>query len=363
MGRFKVLLLTKYGRLGASSRMRSIQYAPYAGDAGYELSWQALLGDRLLSKRYAKGKYGIASLIHAYRARIFLLFGHKAFDVIWIEKEALPWWPVSIELLLLSGTPYVLDYDDAVFHSYDMHKSWAVRKLFGSRLDRLMSKAALVTAGNSYLAQRAIDAGAPWVEVLPTVIDLDRYPIRRQSEMDLNSGVSYVPRIVWIGSPSTAHYLDLLRETLLRLAKHTPFVLRVIGASGVDVPGVEVETVAWTEDTEVDSISSCAVGIMPLEDSPWEKGKCGYKLIQYMACSLPVVASAVGANVEIVEDGKNGYLVRSTDEWVVALRTLLESPGLRAEMGKAGRARVEENYCLQKTGPRLVELLRVASKK
>ena len=226
-----------------------------------------------------------------------------------------------------------------------------------------MSKAALVVGGNSYLAQRAIDAGATWVEVLPTVVNLDRYPIRSPLESSADSGALSVLRIVWIGSPSTAHYLDLLRETLKELATHTPFVLRVIGASEVSIPGVEVETIAWTEDTEVDSISSCAVGIMPLEDSPWEKGKCGYKLIQYMACSLPVVASAVGANVEIVEDGKNGYLVRSTDEWVVALRTLLESPRLRAEMGKAGRARVEENYCLQKTGPRLVELLRVASKK
>jgi glycosyltransferase involved in cell wall biosynthesis len=359
----RVLSLTKYGRLGASSRMRSIQYMPFSVRAGYEVVSQALLKDELLIKRYSTGNYGFASLIQAYLARATMLLERRSFDVIWIEKEALPWFPAAIELMLLSGVPYVLDYDDAVFHSYDMHQSRMVKKFFGSRLDRLMSKATLVTAGNRYLAQRAIDAGASWVEVLPTVVNLDRYPIRLYLQNCANSSVPSVLRIVWIGSPSTAHYLELLHEALKELATRMPFILRVIGASGVRIPGVIVETVEWTEDTEVDSISSCAIGIMPLENSPWEKGKCGYKLIQYMACSLPVVASAVGANIEIVEDGKNGYLVRSTDEWVVALRTLLESPGLRAEMGKAGRARVEENYCLQKTGPRLVELLRVASKK
>jgi glycosyltransferase involved in cell wall biosynthesis len=142
-----------------------------------------------------------------------------------------------------------------------------------------------------------------------------------------------------------------------------PFVLRVVGARGVDMPGVEIETVPWTEATEVDSIASCAVGVMPLEDSPWERGKCGYKLIQYMACGLPVVASAVGANVEIVQNEQNGFLVRSADEWVSALGTLLASPELRRRMGQAGRARVENQYCLQKTGPRLVELLRKASER
>lgn len=349
--------------MGASSRMRSIQYMPFYVSAGHEVISRELIKDELLSRRYKIGTYGVTSLVRAYADRVWLLLRRDSFNVICIEKEALPWWPVSIELMLLSGTPYVLDYDDAVFHSYDMHKSWAVRKLFGSRLDRLMSKAALVTAGNGYLAQRAIDAGAPWVEVLPTVVDLDRYPIRARSKMDPNSGESDVPRIVWIGSPSTAHYLDLLRETLMRLAMQTPFVLRVIGASDIDIPGVEIETVAWTEDTEVDSISSCVVGIMPLEDSPWEKGKCGYKLIQYMACSLPVVASAVGANVEIVKDGKSGYLANSTDEWVNALHTLLNSPKLRHAMGRAGRVLVEKKYCLQQTGPRLVKLLLAASKK
>lgn len=129
------------------------------------------------------------------------------------------------------------------------------------------------------------------------------------------------------------------------------------------MPGVDVEIVRWSEQTEVASMIDCAIGIMPLQDSPWERGKCGYKLIQYMACGLPVVASAVGANSEIVDDGIDGILVNWTDEWVSALGLLLNSPELRAEMGRAGRRRVEKDYCLQKSGPRLAELMFEASKK
>ncbi|RYF51618.1 MAG: glycosyltransferase [Cytophagaceae bacterium] len=353
----KVLSLTKYGRMGASSRMRSLQYQPYSAAAGYEVATNELIDDRMLSHRYQNGRYSLGSLLYSYVNRFLALLDRSNFDVLWIEKEALPWFPASIELILLRGVPYVIDYDDAVFHSYDLHRSVAVRKLFGNRLDRLMAKAALVTAGNKYLAKRAIDAGAKWVEVLPTVVDLERYP--RGSSASRGD----VLRIVWIGSPSTAHYLTLLREPLKQLAFRYPFVLRVIGAKEVDIPGVDIEYVVWSENSEVDSISSCAIGIMPLVDSPWERGKCGYKLIQYMACYLPVVASPVGANVDIVDDGVNGFLVASANDWVTALSDLLQSSELRVAMGDAGRARVEEKYCLQRTGPLLVELLRRVAEK
>jgi len=353
----KVLSLTKYGRMGASSRMRSLQYQPYSVSAGYDVTVSELITDQLLADRYQNGRYNFGPLIHAYAKRFSVMLNRRSFDVMWIEKEAMPWLPAIFELMLLRGVPYVIDYDDAVFHSYDLHKSCVVRQIFGDRLDRLMAKAALVTAGNSYLARRAINAGAPWVEVLPTVVDLERYP-----SAPIESPVD-VLRIVWIGSPSTAHYLHLLREPLKQLALKTRFVLRVIGAKDVDIPGVQVEYVAWSEDSEVSAISSCAIGIMPLIDSPWERGKCGYKLIQYMACHLPVVASAVGANIDIVAEGVNGFLVKHSDEWITALSKLFESAELRAAFGLAGRKRVEEKYCLQKTGPRLIELLRLVAEK
>jgi glycosyltransferase involved in cell wall biosynthesis len=212
-----------------------------------------------------------------------------------------------------------------------------------------MAKAALVVCGNAYLAQRATAAGAARVEQLPTVIDLSRYTLQSRPQA-VGNVQDPVPRIVWIGSPSTAKYLALLAEPLQVLAQTMPFVLRVVGAQFA-LPGVQVECVPWSEATEVADIAACDVGVMPLQDSAWERGKCGYKLIQYMACGLPVVASDVGVNGEIVQAGVNGYLARNNDEWLNALKALLSDAAVRHQFGLLGRQRVEDVYCIQKTGP------------
>jgi glycosyltransferase involved in cell wall biosynthesis len=317
-----------------------------------------MLNDQKLAGRYQTGRYEVIDLMSAYIGRIRALLSSRLFDVIWIEKEALQWFPLWLELLMLRGTPFVLDYDDAVFHNYDKHRSLLVRFFYGRRLDGLMAKATLVIAGNLYLAQRAQLAGARRVEIIPTVVDMSRYPlIRRAKASDLDN----LPRIVWIGSPATVHYLELLVDPLRVLAKRHPFVLRVIGGGQVDMPGVPVEFVQWTENSEVENIACCDVGIMPLKDSEWERGKCGYKLIQYMACSLPVVASPIGVNTEIVQHGGNGYLAKTSEDWVDALEALLSDSALRSRMGKVGRQAVEDKYCIQKTGLKMAELLKEAA--
>lgn len=354
----RLLAFTKYGALGASSRLRSLQYLPWFQSHGLKVVVQAMLHDDQLVGRYQHGQYAFRDLLFAYGARIKALLSRRFFDVLWIEKEALQWFPLWLELLMLRGTPFVLDYDDAVFHNYDKHRNPLVRFFYGRRLDGLMVKAALVIAGNSYLAQRAQQAGARRVEIIPTVIDLNRYPLTSRSKA---SAFDNLPRIVWIGSPATVHYLDLLADALRVLAKRQPFVLRVIGGGRFDMPGVPIEFVQWTESSEVENIACCDVGIMPLKDSLWERGKCGYKLIQYMACSLPVVASPIGVNTEIVQHGGNGYLANTTAEWVDALEALLSDSTLRSRMGKEGRQRVEAKYCIQKTGPIMAELLKEAA--
>ena len=350
----KLFVLARYDRLGASSRLRSMQFLPWLKRAGITCEVQALFSDEMLHTKYRTGRYGLLLTVDAYARRIWQLIHRHKFDLIYIEKEALPWLPVQIEKALLSGVPYALDFDDAVFHNYDLnHSAWA-RRLLGRRLDDLMSGARLVTVGNDYLGRRARDAGAPWVELVPTVIDLDRYSVEpRAPEPD------GVPRIVWIGSPSTIKYLADLGPALASLAQRRAFTLRVIGGE-LQMPGVDVECVEWSEDSEVRSISDCDVGIMPLTDSPWERGKCGYKLIQYMACSLPVVASPVGVNVQIVEEGVNGFLAGDSDTWITRLEQLLSDPAMRGNMGSIGRRKVETDYCVQRVAPRLISLLRKA---
>lgn len=353
-----ILTLTRYGPMGASSRLRQLQYLPILRCAGLNLKVQSLFSDDALLSKYQSGHYRGGDLFRIYLNRLAALRQHKEFDIFWVEKEALPWFPLCVETALLRGVPYVLDFDDAIFHNYDLHRSAAVRWFFGKRIDTLMANAVLVVTGNEYLAQRAKNAGAHWVEVVPTVIDLDRYTTSLYRH---ETHIIEPLCIVWIGSPSTARYLEVISKALQALSKRIPFLLKVIGAH-FHIPGVCIESVKWTEETEVEAISAGHIGVMPLIDSPWEQGKCGYKLIQYMACGLPVVASSVGVNSQIVDDGVNGFLASNDDEWELALMQLLTQSQLRKRMGMAGRAKVEDRYCIQKTGPQMAELLIKASK-
>jgi len=354
MSSTKALLLTRYGRMGASSRLRFMQFLPWLERAGVSCETQPFFSDAMLAARYAAGRYKRSTLLKSYGQRLLQMKRRRDFNLVWIEKEALPWLPASLERAFLRHVPYALDFDDALFHDYDLHGSALVRKTLGRRIDHLMAGARLVTAGNEYLAQRARDAGAKWVEIIPTVIDLDRYVPRQARPAVATTNVP--PRIVWIGSPSTAAYLKLLSEPLKALAGRLPFELHVIGAQ-IALDGINVKCIPWQEATEVDMIAECDIGIMPLKDSLWERGKCGYKLIQYMACGLPVVASPVGANMQIVQDGRNGFLAETGQQWEDALGKLLENASLRDEMGRIGRGRVESEYCVQQVAARLATLL------
>jgi glycosyltransferase involved in cell wall biosynthesis len=256
-----------------------------------------------------------------------------------------------LELLLLRGKPYVMDFDDAIFHDYDCHRFVWVRRIYGRRIDRLMAGARLVVAGNRYLADRALAAGAQRVEVLPTVVDLARYDAKQDYTP------AQKPRIVWVGSPSTTRYLRDLAESLSALAKRQAFTLRVIGGERLSLPGVDFESLPWSLDTEAAMIAECDIGIMPLENTPWEQGKCAYKLIQYMACGLPTVATPIGANREVVLENETGFFADTPAAWVEKLDVLLCDATLRQRLGQAGRLRVEADYCLQQTAPRLVRML------
>ena len=349
----KLLLLTRYSQLGASSRMRFLQFLPWFEQAGFRCTVAPFIDDVQLQKYYQGGRYGFFILLHIYWRRLWALVKSHKYELIWIEKEALPWLPAWFEVWLLRSGSYALDYDDAIFHNYDQHKTLWVRYLLGGRIDRLMMNSDLVLAGNAYLAQRASNAGAGLVEIIPTVIDLDRYTPKSASALATVKPL----RIVWIGSPYTMKFLAILHEPLIQLSQKFQFKFRVIAGSRIDLPGVDVEFVPWSAETEAASIQACDIGVMPLIDSDWERGKCGYKLIQYMACGLPVVASAVGANCEIVCDGENGFLVRSENGWADVLGKLLSDVTLRQQMGKEGRKQVESKYCVQKIAPRLIELL------
>lgn len=349
----KVLLLSRYDRLGASSRLRTMQYLPALADAGIDVEVAPLFDSGYLECLYS-GKSTVAMQTGAMLKRIKRLWASYRADLLWVEKEALPWVPWTVERFLLQRrVPIVSDHDDAIFHRYDMHGSGLVRRLLGQKIDKVMAASSLVVAGNSYLAERAVRAGARDVEIVPTVVDTQAYQVRSESD------VSGELRIGWIGTPGTwGQYMASMQPMLMDLAIAGNAKLRAIGAGRAPEPHPSLEVVEWSEESEVSQIQTLDVGIMPLDDTPWSRGKCGYKLIQYMACGLPVVASPVGVNSEIVEHGVNGFLASTENEWREALAVLLGDVELRRRMGEAGRKKVEREYSLQVYGPKVAAFLR-----
>jgi len=349
----KVLALTRYSRLGASSRLRTFQYVPFCAKLGVDIKIFPLLGDDYLGRFYEGNPLNWLEIFKSYFFRLKLLLTSNKYDLLWIEKELFPNLPAWFEQILNSlGIRYIVDYDDAIFHNYDSSRN-PFKRMLSEKIDKVMRAADVVICGNEYICEKAIIAGARKTEILPTVIDLERYKV-----LDVPLRNRLV--IGWIGSPYTVKYLNLVAPALQILAKEIPFQLRVIGADFA-IEGVNVECHPWREDLEVAHIHEFDVGIMPLPDSPFERGKCGYKLIQYMACGKPVVASPVGVNKKIVSNDV-GILALDKADWVKALRLLFLNRGDGITMGRQGRIVVEGKYCVQATSTRLVELFHEATK-
>ncbi|MDP2830257.1 MAG: glycosyltransferase family 4 protein [Sulfuricellaceae bacterium] len=350
-----VLLLSRYGNLGASSRIRSYQYLPYLREQGIEVTLAPLLPDDYLRDLYAGKRPAVIPILAAYVRRIGALMQRQKFDLLWVEYEIFPWLPGWLESLLLSkATPYLVDYDDAIFHRYDLHTQPLVRRLLGHKIDSVMRHASTVVVGSEYLRDHAIKAGARRVEMLPPSIDLARYPSPTPAQNEMFT-------IGWIGSPTTTRYLHRVHDLLADVCMHDKARVVLVGASDLGWQDVPHAIHPWSENTEVADIGGFDIGIMPLESGPWELGKCGYKLIQYMACGKPVVASPVGINTRIVEPGINGYLAETKHDWVQALTALMADAGSRRDMGAAGRTKVERDYTVQLNAPRLAAMLRTAA--
>lgn len=349
----RILLLSRYPRTGASSRLRSLQYLPYLRAHGLDVTVAPLFDDEYLAQLYGHSRRAPTKIAAVYGKRLLAMLAASSHDLIWIEKEIWPNLPAVAERLLhLLGKSYVVDYDDAVFHNYDLSGNALIRRLLGRKIDIVMRHSACVVAGNAYLAARAHAAGAPRIVQIPTVVDHTRYVPRTHSSHG---------RLVigWIGSPSTQKYVVGIRDVLRKVCNQHGARLMLVGATPQivdELGGMEVDVVPWKEESEADHIGQMDIGIMPLPNGPWEKGKCGYKLIQYMACAVPVVASPVGVNVQIVNDTGSGFLADSGTEWESALSQLLASAELRGAMGNSGRLAVENHYSLQVQAPILARI-------
>ncbi len=345
-----ILYFTKYSRKGASSRLRSYQYFPFLEKEGVKVVVKPLFDDVYIENLY-QGEKSKKNIIIAYLNRFLVLFNLKKFDRIIIEKELFPYLPSFFErLLFFLGKHYIVDYDDAIFHNYDLNTNRLIRFFLKNKIDNVMKYSQCVIAGNSYLANRAIKSGAKKVEIIPTVIDMDRYEV-------LNKGSNKNTIIGWIGSPSTLKYIKSIKPALQIIIEKYNLNVHIIGAKENLSLGDNIKYIEWTETSEVSEIQKFDIGIMPLENTPWELGKCSYKLIQYMGCGIPVIASPVGMNVEVVKDGWNGFLANDIEEWCSSIENLIKDKSLKRKLGGNGRNLVLNKFTVNKVFLQYKELI------
>ena len=347
----KVLGLALYGPLAASTRYRLGQYVPGLAEHGIDLRIQCLLGDVYLRRTFDGGSMPWLTMVRAGWERLRYLCGQGRYDAMMLHCELFPLMPAWVEHYLLRQ-PYIYDFDDAFYLKYRTGHLRLLGGALGRKFDSVIHEAAAVTAGNRVLTNFALQHN-PRSNFLPTVVDTNRYlPERRDRGRELVVG--------WIGSPSTAPYLAELVAPLSAIGKEGAVRLVVIGGHAPDIPHVTVEERAWSEETEVEYINNFDIGVMPLPDNAWTRGKCAFKLIQYMACGVPVIASPVGANVDVVREDC-GLLAATEVEWLEALRNLRDQPKRAAEMGKMGRELVERDYSLRKNLPVLADVIRASA--
>jgi glycosyltransferase involved in cell wall biosynthesis len=335
-----------------SQRFRIEQWEPLLRERGVEVTFKPFESKALNAILYKQGHMAqkLKLVGEALRRRAGEVRSARGYDAVYVLREAaLLGPPVFERWLARTGVPYVFDFDDAVFLQYVSPSNGYLSYLkFSGKTRSICRMAAHVMAGNQYLADYA-GAVNDRVTIIPTTIDTEKYKVEPRAEND-------VPVVGWSGSFSTAVHLATVKGALRELARRERFRLRVIGSPDFKIEGVDVEAMPWRAATELEDLRPFDIGIMPLPDDQWSRGKCGLKALQYMALGVPTVCSPVGVNSEIIRDGENGLLASTDDEWVEKLSGLLRSKEERARLGRAGRETVEARYSAAVQAPRVYDI-------
>ena len=343
------LVFAKYGARAASTRQRFMQTIPYLQREGIAIDICPLFDDVYLNSFFSGDGRNPLRMLKAYGKRMLDLLKCGEYDFLWVQYELFPYLPGKLEAVLgLAKKPTILDFDDAIFHQYDQNTNPVIRQLLGKKLVPLLKRSDVIFCGNTYLAEYAKQY-CRHTEIIPTTVDIAVYSPKLT--------VAQKPTLGWIGSTSTwKTYCLPLAPLFASFVDAGKASMLVVGAGEANAK-LPFEFREWSEAREVADIQQMDIGVMPLPDEAWARGKCGYKLIQYMACGLPVIASPVGVNREIVEHGVNGFLAATESEWRTAIEQLVNNPVLRQRMGKAGREKIEKQFSIQLYGPKIAQYI------
>jgi glycosyltransferase involved in cell wall biosynthesis len=358
-GILRVLALTPHEKgISPGQRYRIEQWEPALEKLGVSINYSTFSHPELSQVLYQPGNLGrkAGGILGAYLKQLRSVARASRFDLVYVFREAALIGPAFLEsIACLSGVPMVFDFDDAIFLRYKSPSNGYLSYLkFSGKTRRLCRNAREVMAGNDYLACWASRHNTR-VNVVPTTIDTDSY----RPELRRPNGA--LPTVGWTGSHSTRAHLELAVPALERLAAKRRFRFVAIGAEAPRIAGAVVESRPWRAATEVSDLADIDVGIMPLPDDPWCRGKCGFKALQYMGLGIPAVVSPVGANARIVAHGRNGFWAGTENDWVSVLFGLLEDRDLRARVGGEGRRTVETLYSTRVVAPYVNEIFRRAA--
>ena len=321
----RVLALTRYARKGASSRVRFLQYVPHLERLGDRVTVQSLLPAAYLDRLYAGGDRQLGVVAKACAERLAALLRHRDADVIWLQREIFPYAPFFAESLLASGRKLVIDFDDAHHLYYKAIKAGWAQSLYGDKIERLMRRADTVTVGNRTLADYARAVGARNVQLIPSAVDTTRFTTAPAAE----------PFTVgWIGTPMTAdEAMPLVQAPLTRFLTETGARCVLVGVRPDQFPEIPAERVPWREDSEDALLTGMSVGLCPLADTEWNRGKSGYKIIQYMSAGRPSLVSPIGIAADLIADGLTGFHCRTPHDWYQGLMKLYRDADLRNACG------------------------------
>lgn len=355
----RVLFLTLYPETMPSSRLRVYQYLPYLRPLGIEACVLPALPEPWFSRLYysrSKAVHALQYIAEAVNSFVRLRQARN-YDVVFVQKGMLSTSVRGFDRLLGPARRLIFDLDDSLFgRSVVEFSSPLLRWLQDpSQLEKISARSEAVVVGNSYLRDRALQFN-PNVFLIPTPVDTQRFrPLEKKS-----TGRNGEVVLGWMGTESGLPYLGILAQALADISKRYRVRLKLITgplARDFAPTGAKTDWVPWSYETEVAEAGGFDIGLMPLPEDEWSRGKCGLKLLQYMALGLPSVSSPVGANAEIVEEGRDGLLAAGTEEWVEKLSRLIEDEPLRRHMGEAARKKAVEKYSVEKLAPKLARVL------
>lgn len=350
----KILFIVPYPTEGPSNRFRVEQYLPYLKENKIAYSVRPFFSSNLYKILYKKGDFFrkfFFFIFFSFRRVCDVVFSFN-FDIVFIHREAFVFGYFIEWCFKLLGKKIIYDFDDALFLP-NVSDTNRFIKIFKdtAKIKEIIKISDHVIAGNSFLMEYALNFNKN-VSIIPTPIDTQVY--RPLLPRKMNSDIV----VGWIGSATTLKYLDIFPGILKDIfKKYKNIKFKVIGGYWNKIESSQIVCAEWHLDSEIADLQLFDIGIMPLTDDDWSRGKCAFKIIEYMAVGIPVVASAIGMNNEVIQDGVNGFLAHNEKEWVDKLSLLIENPLLRQKTGSTGRNTVEEKYSVSLNAAKLLAII------